>query len=73
MGHIAPRPILFIHGDHDPYVTIADVEALYAAAGEPKELWRVPEAGHREADKSRPAEYRERVIDFFERYLVAEA
>jgi dipeptidyl aminopeptidase/acylaminoacyl peptidase len=69
---IAPRPLLFIHGDLDPYVPIADVEALYAAAGEPKQLWRVPEAGHREVDKRRPAEYRGRVIGFFEHCLAAD-
>lgn len=71
VGQIAPRPLLFIHGDLDPYVPVADIEALYAAAGEPKELWRVPEAGHREVDRHRPAEYRERVIGFFERYLAS--
>ncbi|MFQ6102238.1 MAG: alpha/beta hydrolase [Anaerolineae bacterium] len=70
VGRVAPRPIFFIHGDRDPYVTVADVEALYATAGEPKELWRVPEAVHRQVDKARPAEYREQVIGFFERYLV---
>jgi len=72
VGRIAPRPVFFIHGDHDPYVTVAGVEALYAAAGEPRELWRVAEADHRQVDQCRPAEYRERVIGFFERYLVAE-
>lgn len=72
VGRIAPRPVLFIHGDHDPYVTVADVESLYAAAGEPKELWRVSEAGHREADQHRPAEYRQRVVGFFEHYLATE-
>lgn len=71
VGQIAPRPLLLVHGDLDPYVPIADVEALYATAGEPKELWRVAEAGHREVDKCRPAEYRERVIGFFERYLAS--
>jgi len=71
VGHIAPRPVFFIHGDRDPYATVADVEALHAAAGEPKVLWRVPEAGHRQVDQHRPAECRERVIGFFERYLVA--
>jgi fermentation-respiration switch protein FrsA (DUF1100 family) len=68
---IAPCPVLFVHGDRDPYVTVSDVEILYAAAGEPKELWRVPEAGHRQVDRCRPAEYREHVIGFFEQYLVA--
>jgi len=69
VGGIAPRPVLFIHGDHDPYVTVADVESLYAAAGEPKELWRVSEAGHREVDQHRPAEYRQRVVGFFRLHL----
>ena len=71
VNRTSPRPVFFIHGDLDPYVTIADVESLYAAAGEPKELWRVPEAGHRQVDQRRPVEYRERVIGFFERYLVS--
>lgn len=66
---IAPRALLLIHGDLDPYVPVADVEALYARAREPKELWRVPEAGHREIDSHRPAEYRERVIGFFVHHL----
>jgi fermentation-respiration switch protein FrsA (DUF1100 family) len=69
VGRIAPRAVFFIHGDRDPYVTVADVEALYAAAGEPKELWRVSEAGHRRVDRLRPDEYRERVVGFFERHL----
>lgn len=69
IGRIAPRPVLLIHGDQDPYVGIAEVRALYAAAGEPKELWRVPEAGHRKVDQHRPEEYRRRVVGFFERYL----
>jgi fermentation-respiration switch protein FrsA (DUF1100 family) len=69
VGQIAPRPVLFIHGDRDPYVTAGDIEALYAAAGEPKALWRVPEAEHRQVEQCRPAEYRERVIGFFERYI----
>lgn len=71
VGRIAPRPVLFIHGDHDPYVSVAEVEALYAAAGEPKRLWRVAEAGHRQVDRVYPAEYRARVIEFFEQYLAA--
>ncbi|MFN2269238.1 MAG: alpha/beta hydrolase [Anaerolineae bacterium] len=67
--HIAPRAVLFVHGDRDIFVPVADVEALYARAGEPKELWRVAEAEHRRVDRLRPEEYRKRVIDFFERHL----
>ncbi len=69
VGRLAPRPLLLIHGDRDPYITVEAVEALYAAAGQPKELWRVAEADHREVDQHRPEAYRQRVMGFFEQYL----
>ena len=69
VGQIAPRPILFIHGDLDRYTPPADLDALVAAAGQPKEMWRVPEAGHRTVDQLDPQEYRRRVVAFFSRYL----
>jgi fermentation-respiration switch protein FrsA (DUF1100 family) len=69
VGQIAPRPILLIHGDRDPFTTPAEFDALVAAAGQPKEIWRVPEAGHREVDQHYPDEYRQRVVAFFRQYL----
>lgn len=63
-------PLLMIHGQQDPYVSTAAVQRLYHAAREPKELWLVPEAGHREIYQLRQQEYQERVIDFFDRWLV---
>ncbi len=67
VGKISPRPIFFIHGDHDLYC--ADFDDLYAAAKQPKELWRLPEAGHTTASQLYPEEHTRRVIDFFCRYL----
>jgi len=67
VGKIAPRPVLFIHGDLDPYC--ADFDALFAAAGVPKELWRLPDAGHTRASELYPEEFLRRVLDFFERYV----
>jgi pimeloyl-ACP methyl ester carboxylesterase len=67
VGKISPCPILFIHGDHDLYC--ADFDDLYAAAKEPKELWRMPEAGHTTASQLYPEEHTRRVIDFFIRHL----
>lgn len=69
---ITPRALLLIHGAEDPYVSVEDVCRLYEAAGEPKELWIVAEAGHRQVDEVRPEEYRERVLGFFDRYLASE-
>lgn len=67
VGKIAPRPILFIHGDHDQYLPSADFAALVAAAGPTAEVWRVPEAGHRTVDQLYPDEYRRRIVAFFDR------
>jgi fermentation-respiration switch protein FrsA (DUF1100 family) len=40
VGRFAPRPILFVNASRDERVPRAAAEALYAAAGEPKEiLW----------------------------------
>jgi hypothetical protein len=69
VGQIAPCPILFIHGERDPYLPLDDLDALIAAANEPKEIWRVPEAGHRTVDQVHPDEYRRRIVEFFERNL----
>ncbi len=66
---ISPRPVLFIHGDTDPFVPIAAQDALFAACREPKTLWRVPGAGHREAHRLEPEAYRERVTAFFREHL----
>jgi fermentation-respiration switch protein FrsA (DUF1100 family) len=65
VSQIAPRPVLFIQGAQDRLVPPADQDALLAAAGEPKTLWRVDGAGHREAHKSDPQAYHERVVAFF--------
>jgi uncharacterized protein len=67
VGKISPRPIFFIHGDHDQYVP--DFDALYAAAREPKELWRLTEAGHTTASQLYPEEHARRVNEFFSRWL----
>ena len=67
VGKISPRPILFIHGDLDLYCP--DIDDLYRAAGEPKELWRLPGVGHTEASKIFPEEFYRRVIGFFNEYI----
>lgn len=66
---IAPRALFLIHGERDKYVSGDDVRLLYDRAGEPKELWIVPDAEHRRADELYPEEYQQRVLGFFDRYL----
>lgn len=69
VARIAPRPLFLIHGEIDPYITSDDVRRLFAAAGEPKELWIAPGAGHRRVEERYPVEYGQRVLGFFDRYL----
>jgi pimeloyl-ACP methyl ester carboxylesterase len=66
---IAPGALFLIHGEEDPYVSVEDVRHLFQTAGEPKELWIAPGAGHRRVDQAYPEEYWERVLSFFGRYL----
>lgn len=69
VNKIAPRALFLIHGELDHYVSVKDVRRLYDWAGEPKELWIAPRAGHRRVDQVYPDEYRDRVLGFFDRYL----
>jgi fermentation-respiration switch protein FrsA (DUF1100 family) len=62
---VAPRPILLLHGGQDPVVPLAEVEALFHRAKDPKELWIVPLGEHRNLEKLEPERYRRRIIDFF--------
>jgi fermentation-respiration switch protein FrsA (DUF1100 family) len=64
VGAISPRPSLLIYGSADPFVPTADQDALFEACGEPKSIWRIEGAGHREGFKRHPEAYLERVIGF---------
>lgn len=67
VGRIAPRPVLLMHGEKDEAIPVSEVHRLFHAAREPKELWTVPGANHRQLDALAPDEYRRRVIEFFDR------
>jgi dipeptidyl aminopeptidase/acylaminoacyl peptidase len=66
---IAPRALFIIQGALDPFVTVEKARELYAAADEPKDIWIVPEAGHRQADRYYPEQYHHRVLAFFDQWL----
>ena len=47
VGRFAPRPILFVNASRDETISRSSTEALYEAAGEPKEIqWF--DAGHQD-------------------------
>jgi fermentation-respiration switch protein FrsA (DUF1100 family) len=69
---ISPRPLLIMHGTDDDVVPVASAHALFERAGEPKELWLIDGLKHVQAiDRAYPA-FRQRVLEFFERYLAGE-
>jgi fermentation-respiration switch protein FrsA (DUF1100 family) len=72
VADLSPRPLLVIHGGSDNRVPVEDGHKLVEAAGEPRELWFVPEARHVDFERFRPAEYRRRVLRFFDRYLLGQ-
>ncbi len=73
IGAISPRPVLIISDLADELADEPDDgERLYAAAGEPKELWQVPEAGHINAFWRHPDEWVERVGSFLDQRLAAQ-
>ncbi|MBI5166224.1 MAG: alpha/beta fold hydrolase [candidate division NC10 bacterium] len=69
IGRISPRPLFIIAGGKDERMTPEEAWRLYQAAGEPKELWVVPGAGHLEARAVAGPEYERRVLYFFNKHL----
>lgn len=67
IARISPRPIFIMHGEADTAIPVSEAHRLFHAAREPKELWVVPGAGHRQIEELHPQEYRRRVIEFFDR------
>ncbi len=69
IGKIAPRPVLIIHGRYDSIVPAAQAKLLFKRAGDPKEIWLVPGAKHNKCAEVGGFEYKQRLSDFFRRYL----
>jgi uncharacterized protein len=70
VDRIAPRPVFFIYasrGQGGEELT----RDFYESAREPKTIWRVPGATHTGGIEARPQEYERRVIEFFDRSLLA--
>jgi uncharacterized protein len=71
VARIAPRPVLFIYGEHDQSNVVDLTPRYYAKAGAPKQLWRVPGASHTGGIDARPREYERRIVTFFDHALLA--
>jgi fermentation-respiration switch protein FrsA (DUF1100 family) len=70
LARIAPRPILFIHGDADTRIPVSHAYRLKAASHNPAdELWIVPGAEHVASFAVQPETYTAKMLAFFEHYL----
>jgi fermentation-respiration switch protein FrsA (DUF1100 family) len=67
---IAPRSVLFMYGEEGQPQEIDLNPTFYESAGEPKEIWEVPGAGHIDGLHSQPDAYERRVIGFLDRALL---
>ena len=67
---ISPRPVFIIQGMQDGMVPLDSAQRIFDSAGEPKLLWTEPDAGHLGMFLSHPEEYAEKVIGFFDKYLL---
>jgi fermentation-respiration switch protein FrsA (DUF1100 family) len=68
---IAPTASFFIYGEHGQGGTEEKPnKSFYAAAGEPKQIWEVPNGQHIAGITTEPAEYERRVTGFFDRTLL---
>lgn len=57
-------PVLIVGGARDEMTTIAETNAIFARAHEPKLLWAVEDAGHFDFEAHAPEQYRNRVVPF---------
>ena len=71
IGLIAPRPVFLIYADPGQGGEAERQADYYAAAGQQKELWKVPGAAHTGGIDAQPREFERRVIGFLDRALPA--
>ncbi len=63
---VSPNAVFFVYGEKGQAIEETVNVPYFEAAGEPKELWEVPGAGHTGGIDAQPAEYERRVTGFFE-------
>jgi fermentation-respiration switch protein FrsA (DUF1100 family) len=71
-AEVAPTPLFLIYAVPGQGGEAELTELFYESAREPKEIWRVPGAGHTGGIEARPEEYERRVVGFFDEALLAD-
>jgi pimeloyl-ACP methyl ester carboxylesterase len=70
IGEIAPRSVFLVWADPGQGGENVRQPKYFAAAGEPKEIWKVPGAEHTGGLAAQPDEYERRVVGFFNEALL---
>jgi dienelactone hydrolase len=71
IGKIAPTAVFLVYGENGQGGSEEKPnKLLHAAAGDPKQIWEVPNGQHIAGITTQPAEYERRVIGFFDRTLL---
>ncbi len=69
VARISPRPLFLMYSGHPLGGEELNAQ-FYAAAGRPKTLWKIADAGHTDGLAVHPRDYERRVIAFFDRALL---
>ena len=70
VARIAPTAVFFVYGEKGQNGSETKPnKGFYAAAGEPKQIWEVPNGQHIAGITTQPKEYERRVIAFFDEHL----
>lgn len=67
LSRMSARPVFILHRSHDNLFPPAHAKRMYAHAQEPKELWIVEGAGHTSPMVGNEAQYRQKILQFFEK------
>ena len=70
VADIAPRSVFLVYGENGQPTEDDLNPTFYESAGEPKEIWEVPDAGHIQGLATQPEEYEERVVGFLDEALL---
>ncbi len=73
IGEISPRPVFLMQGGADTIISADSGQRLYDAAGRPKELWFDPVLEHVQFVTEYPSEFEQRVVEFFDQYLLSDS
>jgi uncharacterized protein len=69
IGDLAPAPVLVLTGAEDHHAPPLEARQLYERCQEPRELWLVPGAGHRDIVETGGLLYQQKIVDFLTRRL----